>query len=55
MGATNAKAPVGYCDVHKSEPAVVAYAGPETGQKKKLMCRECWARFRTKGKRLKED
>jgi hypothetical protein len=40
--------PCGYCDVHEREPAVVVYTGPETGQKKKRMCKACWKTFREK-------
>lgn len=47
---------IGYCDIHKTEPAVVAYTGPETGGRKLRFCKPCWDTYRHKGKRTnKED
>jgi len=47
--------PCGYCEDHRREPAVVVYTGPETGQKKKRMCKACWEIFKKKTSKRKED
>jgi len=47
--------PCGYCEVHRREPAVVVYTGPETGQEQKRMCKACWEIFKKKTSKRKED